>query len=205
MLKHAFQGMPQESLRALIDDRFLIYALAIAGNCVIFALMYLGLRLQKSKLRGLLGTAWGDREQTGRDVLLGAAFSVVLLAVSFLFLVMFGAPSHTPDVLKPRTGAELVLLLIVMVATGVVEELIFRGYLTLQLSHYLRDQNLVVILQAVVFAALHGPGQSLGAVMGRFVGGAFLGLLALQRKSLLPGMVAHCCLDSMAAVALMLF
>ena len=192
-------GIPRESLRALFHDRSVIYALGIVADCLILGLMYVGFLMQKSKLSDLLGAAWGDREQAWRDVYLGAAFSLVLLAVSVLFLVIFGT-SKSAEALKPKTVTEFSLFLLFMVAAGIAEELIFRGYLTRQLDHYLRNGNLVVILQAVAFAALHGPGQSLGEVTAKFVVGAFLGVLAMQRRSLVPGIVAHCCLNLIAAI-----
>jgi membrane protease YdiL (CAAX protease family) len=197
-------GMPRESLRALFHSPSLIYTLGIAADCIIFGLMYVGLVMQKSKISDLMGAAWGDREQARRDVYLGAAFSLALFAVSFLFLLLFGTSGSMPEVLKPTTVIEFSLLLIFMVVSAISEELIFRGYLMLQLSHYLRNRDLIVILQAVAFAALHGRGQSVGEVMAKFVVGAFLGLLAMQRKSLVSGIVAHCCLNSIAAVFMIL-
>jgi membrane protease YdiL (CAAX protease family) len=197
-------GMPGESLRALFHSRSVIFSFGIAAHCIILGLMYMGLLVHKSNFSELMGAAWGNHEKAWRDAYLGAAFSLVLFAVSFLFLLLFGTSGTLPEVLRPTTVIEFSLFLIFMVIGGISEELIFRGYLTRQLNHYLRNGNLVAILQAVVFAALHGPGQSLGEVTAKFVVGAFLGLLAMQRRSLVPGIVAHCCLNAIGAVFIML-
>lgn len=77
--------------------------------------------------------------------------------------------------------------------------MICRGYLLRQLNHFV-SINSAVVIQAVVFAALHGFDQSVGGAASKFVVGGFLGLLAVQRKSLLPGMIAHGCLNGIGAV-----
>jgi len=135
-------------------------------------------------------------------VIVGALFSLVLLAVSVLMLASFPPTGHKDDFfLLPRTLPQFVLFFSLLASAGFFEELIFRGYLLRQLNHFV-DVNSAVVIQAVVFAAFHGFHQSVGGTAAKFVGGAFLGLLAVQRKSLLPGMIAHGCLNGIAAVAL---
>jgi membrane protease YdiL (CAAX protease family) len=178
------------------------YVLGFVLYGIIFGLMYLGLRISKTRLSELMGPGWADRNQVRRDVIVGALFSLVLLAVSVLMLASFPPPKD-PDrsfeLLLPRSLVQFVLLFSMMVSAGFFEELIFRGYLLRQLNYFV-DVNSAIVIQAVVFAALHGFHQSVGGAVAKFVGGAFLGLLAVQRKSLLPGMIAHGCLNGIGAI-----
>jgi membrane protease YdiL (CAAX protease family) len=180
-------------------NRSWIYLFGFAAEAVIFGLMYLGLRFRKTKLAELVGHG-ADRNELRRDIVAGALFSLVLLGVSALLLLTFPPHKETIDI-SPRTLPQFFFFFLMLVSAGFFEELIFRGYLFRQLSHYISIDSAVVI-QAIVFAVVHGPDQSVGELASKFVVGGFLGFLAVQRKSLLPGMIAHGCLNGIAAVIL---
>jgi len=182
-------------------DRSLLYLLGFVADCVLFCLMYLGLRIRKTRLAELMGPGWADRSQVRRDIVAGALFSLVLLGVSALLLVIFPPHNETIDIFLPRTLPQFFCFFLWLVSAGFFEELIFRGYLFRQLIHYISIDSAVVI-QAIVFAMVHGLDQSVGELASKFVVGGFLGFLAVQRKSLLPGMIAHGCLNGTAAVIL---
>jgi hypothetical protein len=177
-----------------------IYLFVLAAESVLFGLMYLGLRLRKTKLAELMGPGWADRNQLRRDVVAGALFSLVLLGVSALLLLTFPSHKKTIDIF-PRTLLQFFFFFLALVSAGFFEELIFRGYLFRQLTHYISIDSAVVI-QAIAFAVAHGLDQGVGELASKFVVGGFLGYLAVQRKSLLPGMIAHGCLNGIAAVML---
>lgn len=195
-----------ESHRPLLPsthlDRSWAYGLGFVFDCIFLGLMYLGLRISNTRLVELMGPGWADRSQVRRDVIVGALFSLVLLAVSVLMLVSFPPTRHKDDfLLFPRTLSQFFLFFAWLASAGFFEELIFRGYLLRQLKHFI-GINSAIVIQAVVFAALHGFDQGVGETASKFVVGGFLGLLAVQRKSLLPGMIAHGCLNGLAAVGL---
>jgi membrane protease YdiL (CAAX protease family) len=187
--------------RSLPFDPSWLYLAGFAAYGILLGLMCLGLRISKTRLSELMGSGWDDRDHVRRDVIVGALFSLVLLAVSVLMLASFPPTGHKDDFFLPRTLPQFVLFFSLLASAGFFEELIFRGYLLRQLNHFV-DVNSAVVIQAVVFAAFHGFHQSVGGTAAKFVAGAFLGLLAVQRKSLLPGMIAHGCLNGIAAVAL---
>ncbi|HLK53765.1 MAG TPA: CPBP family intramembrane glutamic endopeptidase [Candidatus Angelobacter sp.] len=196
-------GAHKPSLPSTRVNPLWAYVIGFMLDGILLGLMYLGLRISKTRLSELMGPGWADRSQVRRDVIVGTLFSLVLLAVSLLILVSFPSHRHNDDFLEflPRTLPQFLLFFALLTSAGFFEELIFRGYLLRQLNHFV-GINSAIVIQAVVFAALHGFDQSVGGTVDKFVAGGFLGLLAVQRKSLLPGMIAHGCLNGIAAAAL---
>jgi membrane protease YdiL (CAAX protease family) len=199
------RAMPEghRPLPSVHFDPSWVYVLSFLLYGILLGLMYLGLCISKTRLSELMGPGWADRNQVRRDVIVGALFSLVLLAVSGLILVSFPSHRHNDNFLKvlPKSLSQFVLFFSLLASAGFFEELICRGYLLRQLNHFV-GINSAIVIQAVVFAALHGFDQSVGGTVDKFVVGGFLGLLAVQRKSLLPGMIAHGCLNGLAAIAL---
>lgn len=199
---HLIKTEGHRPLPSAHPDRSWFYLLGFAAYGILLGLMYLGLRISKTRLSELMGPGWADRSQVRRDVIVGTLFSLVLLAVSVLMLVSFPPHRHNDDFLEflPRTLPQFFGFFSLLASAGFFEELICRGYLLRQLNHFM-DINAAIVIQAIVFAALHGFDQSVGGAADKFVAGGFLGLLAVQRKSLLPGMIAHGCLNAIGAVA----
>jgi len=138
----------------------------------------------------------------------GAVFSDLGLAIGFLLvavpllgvLVHFIGGDTNGDVgnFTPKTVLELVLFLGLAATAGFCEELIYRGYLTQQLSAWTASPILAVTLQGVVFGLAHGYyGRVMFPIM---VQGWLLGLLAYWRKSLRPGMLAHALQDGIGGI-----
>ena len=73
---------------------------------------------------------------------------------------------------------------------GFSEELIFRGYLQTQCIAFLRYIPFGVIAAAIIFGAAHGY-QGLRGICLITVYGALFGIIALLRRNLFPGMLAH--------------
>src|SRR6478672_971785 len=96
-------------------DRSWIYLFGFAAEGVIFGLMYLGLRVRKTKLAELMGPGWADRNQLRRDIMAGALFSLVLLGVSALLLLTFPPHKETIDI-SPRTLPQFVFFLLMLVS-----------------------------------------------------------------------------------------
>jgi membrane protease YdiL (CAAX protease family) len=96
----------------------------------------------------------------------------------------------------PKTAFEAIVWLGVAATAGFCEELIFRGYLTQQLSGWTNSQILAILIQGVAFGLAHGyQSRSMIAIM---VYGWLIGLLAFWRKSLRPGMFSHALQDGLA-------
>jgi membrane protease YdiL (CAAX protease family) len=84
---------------------------------------------------------------------------------------------------------------------GICEETIFRGYLQRQFTAWTRNAAAGIVLQGVVFGAAHAY-QGLNQVILIAVYGCLFGLLALWRKSLRPGMMAHFVQDAIGGLML---
>jgi len=105
----------------------------------------------------------------------------------------------------PRTIGEFLLTLFSVMTAGFTEEFIFRGYFQQQLAILLRSEQWGLISQAILFALAHGFGQTLPGILGKFIAGCLFGWFATRRKNLLPGLIAHCGVNSLAIFLLLWF
>ena len=91
--------------------------------------------------------------------------------------------------IMPKTVFELLVYLVLAASAGYAEELIFRGYLTRQVSAWTGSCSIAVIVQGIVFGLGHGYyGKTMLAAV---VQGWLLGLFVYWRRSLRPTMLAH--------------
>ena len=189
------------------------YILTIVYEWVLAGLVLWGLHMRKVPLRQLLGE-WrpGARAWlTDLGVALGYwAGALLLLAVLGNILVkMSGShidPQKIGDVtqkLAPVTGLEMVLFLVLSISAGICEELVFRGYLQQQFARMAHRVWVGVALSALVFGGAHGYEGIAGIVLIAAYGAMF-GVLALLRRGLRTGMIAHAWHDSISGVALVL-
>lgn len=105
--------------------------------------------------------------------------------------------------LAPANGLEIAAWGALCLVVGFSEELIFRGYLQAQSIGVLGNISLSVAVTAVIFGAAHGY-QGLRGMVLISVYGALFGILALLRRNLFPGMLAHSWHDFATGMALAL-
>src|SRR5580693_7435371 len=105
--------------------------------------------------------------------------------------------------LAPVTGLEMMLFLVLSISAGFCEELVFRGYLQQQFARMGRRIWVGVALSALVFGGAHGY-EGVAGVLLIAAYGAMFGVLALLRRGLRTGMIAHAWHDSISGVALVL-
>jgi membrane protease YdiL (CAAX protease family) len=154
--------------------------------------------------RNALGELVGRRWQTARRALTDAALALLAAALivltEYAWTATFGAPNRAwSDALLPTTSLERAAWVVVAVAVGASEELVYRGYLQHELGVLARSRAVGLIAQSALFAIAHGQ-QGAGAVARTFVYGIGFGVLAHARRSLLPGMIAHVGLDLTAGL-----
>jgi len=101
------------------------------------------------------------------------------LAVSRLLMTM-----------APATLVEGIAWGLLCALVGFSEEFIFRGYLMAQGISLLRNVPVGVLFSALVFGAAHGYEGLRGMVVIGVYGALFSGI-ALLRRNLFPGMIAH--------------
>jgi membrane protease YdiL (CAAX protease family) len=92
--------------------------------------------------------------------------------------------------LAPANGLEIAAWGALCLVVGFSEELVFRGYLQTQSISLLRSIPLGLALSALVFGAAHGY-QGIRGMCLIGIYGALFGGIALLRRNLFPGMLAH--------------
>lgn len=188
--------------------RMSLYLTTIGFEWLVLLYVIWGVRKRGVTLRELTGGRWNTPEDALFDFAIALGFLIVFwVLASFVLIGAMKALGISPQAggnlaqrcaelkrqvafLAPEGGPEIVVWLLASVTAGFCEEIIYRGYLQRQFTALTRIAALGVILQAILFGASHGyegaPRMLLIAVYG-----AAFGVLAIWRKSLRPGMIAH--------------
>jgi membrane protease YdiL (CAAX protease family) len=148
----------------------------------------MGVHKRGLRLRDLVGGRWATPKEVMKDFALGAglwAFWIGLMNPHLL-----GGGTNAAQGLLPKGILESLAWIPLALSAGFCEELAFRGYLQKQFQAITGSAGWAVLLQAIVFGVGHlyeGAGQ-VGRIM---LFGVLFGILAVWRKSLRPGMIAH--------------
>jgi uncharacterized protein len=150
-----------------------------------------------SALRALIGRRWRSWQRAAIDVLLALVACVLVQAIETLAARYVGTSAGRNvalAALRPRTGAERLTWAFLAVNVGVCEEIVYRGYLQMQLGAMTGQASVGIALQAILFAVAHAE-QGIAAALRIAVYGIVFGCLAHFRRSLLPSMVSHVAID----------
>jgi uncharacterized protein len=207
--------------------RLATYGLTMAMEIVLFAWVLFGLWLRHISLRSLLGTNLNDLRSIALDFgiaivfWIGSLMVLATLAIAWLgieaaithrpLLSPNGQPSasqqhamHTLTELAPSNGEEMATWALLCIVAGFVEEAVFRGYLQRQFTVWGKGSAAAgVVFSALMFGAAHGY-EGARAMFLITVFGVLFSLLVIVRRSLRPGIVAHCCHDLFTGLALAL-
>jgi hypothetical protein len=140
------------------------------------------------------------------DTLRGLGISAMVLAALFAIgqlssrLLTPGQPEAALRWMAPQRVDEAVAFLMVGLSAGFVEEFVFRGYLQKQLQALFGNTLVASVLQVALFTQGHLY-QGMARLIPVALIGAVLTAVALWRKSLIPGMIAHGVGDSIPAIA----
>jgi membrane protease YdiL (CAAX protease family) len=85
-------------------------------------------------LSSLLGERWTTARRAGVDVVLAVALWLAIRGLELAWIRMAGPPPHAIAAILPGSSAERIAWVIVSVTVGTCEELVFRGYLRIQLG-----------------------------------------------------------------------
>jgi hypothetical protein len=186
--------------------RVLGYSITIVAEWLIVGFICLGSRWGGASLRTLAGGIAPDWRSILRDLGLAVAYLVaanlILKGVSVLLARFLGpAPEGFLKNLLPHGALESVVFLLLALTAGICEETIFRGYLQRQFTAWSGSAAAGIILQGVAFGAAHAY-QGLSLVILISFYGCMFGLLAIWRKSLRPGMIAHFVQDGVGGLLL---
>jgi len=150
-----------------------------------------GLRRTGTSLRELIGGRWASP----RDVLVDCGLAIGLWTVWSVVETLWdrwSGPAHAASIqtLLPQRAFEILLWIGVSISAGICEEFVFRGYFQRQFQAYSHSRWIALLLQAMLFGIAHGY-QGIEACVKISLFGLLFGLLALWRRSLRPGMIAH--------------
>jgi len=193
------------------------YALSGAMELALVAFVYLGVRLRKLTFRTLLGEMPRTVNDIAKEVVVALLFWIGSMIVLACFALTWSGiqtaiykhhrnqPHASQEVspqkqqiemakklmqLAPADKAETIAWGLLCLVVGFSEETVFRGYLQLQGISLFRRTAVGLVLSALVFGAAHGY-QGLRGMFLITIYGALFGGIALLRRNLFPGMVAH--------------
>lgn len=112
--------------------------------------------------------------------------------------LVFGSSSGSALAILPRTGPERAVWIVLAAAVGFAEELVYRGYLVVQLRAFTRSSAAAVVLQALLFAVAHAN-QGAGAMLRFALYALAFGAVAVWRRSLVPTILCHVGIDALGA------
>jgi len=185
-------GDPAEALELLADSPIaLIYLPTIITHWLIFLLIFLTTRLEKTGLPGL-----GFTKIRLIHLLWAIAFLLVSnLVLSLLTLLLDAVGLSIPveiELILPETGTERIVWVLLSLTAGICEETAFRGYLITRLKIFGRTKGwlIPVLLSSLVFGMGHTY-QGGGGFILISIYGIMFGLLYLKTGSLWPCIIAH--------------
>lgn len=176
-----------------------LYLSVVAGEWALVWFVWRGARRMGVPLRELIGGRFGGAVLL-RDVVLAAAMWGVWWLIGMGFeRLPFSDHAASVSPLLPKAPLEIAAWVLVSCSAGFSEELVFRGYFQRQFAAWTGSAPLAVLLQAVFFGVTHAY-QGVAACMHIAVYGALFGAVALWRRSLRPGMIAHAATDILAGL-----
>lgn len=210
-------------------NRLLTYATTAGMELLMLGWVVLGLRMRRVPFRSLLGdTARGLRGWAidfgvaamfwiGALIVLGTVgilWTSVDTAISLAHSRVSGHAAssrqkneetlRTLEELAPENGTEIACWALLCCFAGTIEELVFRGYLQRQFTAWARGATIWgVAFSAAMFGAAHGYQGARNMVL-LAVFGALFSALAIVRRNLRAGMIAHSWHDLIAGLTLAL-
>jgi membrane protease YdiL (CAAX protease family) len=202
-------SLPKVAIAASPKTRAFEYLFTIGWEVVLLLIVWLGIRLRGVTIKELIGGRWNRVEDFLIDVAIAgggvvAAYIIVGVASVLLGLAKperVAEAKRLADMLAPSNLRLLALFILLSVVAGLIEEIMFRGYLQKQFAALTGKLYLGMLIQAAIFGLGHGY-EGWQRMIAIFCLGCFFGLLALLRKSLRPGMMTHAMFDSLQGLGL---
>lgn len=208
-------------------NRLSTYSVTALTELLMVGWILFGLWLRKTPFRSIIGSISGGFKFFAIDFAIAMVFwigsltvlgtigifwTVVEAAITHHALFKPGQPIgpdpsqqqtlHTLTQLAPSNGLEIAAWIGLCVIAGFAEEIIFRGYLHRQFTAWSGGRIAVgVVLSALLFGAAHGYQGARNMVLLAVFGALFSGL-ALFRRNLRAGIIAHSWHDLVAGLLL---
>ncbi len=158
-----------------------------------------GLARTQTSIWEVVGGRWQNGYDVMRDVAMGIGLWLLWIGLELTWTSGASGGATSIERFLPRSLVETGLWIAVSVSAGICEEFVFRGYLMRQFEVLTGSRLSALVLQAVLFGVSHGY-QGWMACIRITVLGLLFGCLAMWRRSLKPGMVAHACTDIVAGL-----
>ena len=184
-----------------IASRAPLYVGLIAVEFAFVWFVAIGIRAHGRTLIDLTGRRWRSVAEGLSDFVLAIATATLLRFCGRLLHRVMGGWSSSTGFLLPATAWESALWIAVSLVAGVCEELVYRGYLQRQLWSLTRSLPAALLLQAVVFGSGHIY-QGWKPTLVTALYGLIFGLVAVWRRSIIPGAIAHAIVDILAGLKL---
>lgn len=189
----------------------LAYVPTMVWELILLLIVWFGIRMRGVKMRELIGGRWDSIENFLIDVgiAIGCVFAAYVVVFIGAALTGLANPKQVSEARKlaemvgPGSPPALASFIVLSTFAGVIEEIVFRGYLQKQFAALTGNVYLGLILQAIIFGMGHGY-EGIRRMLVIFALGCFFGVLALLRKSLRPGMMTHAVFDSLQGIGLYL-
>jgi membrane protease YdiL (CAAX protease family) len=185
------------------------YLFTLGYEWALAAAVLWGIWLRRTPFRLLIGK-W---RQGLRALVNDAGVAIAFWAASALVLTLVGAllrlahlklPDKTVSALAPRDIGELLVFFALSCSAGFCEELLFRGYFQQQFARLARGRVWIGAAASAVLFGLAHLYEGAAGVISIAIFGAMFSLLALKRRSLRPGMMAHAWHDALSGLLLYL-
>ena len=179
---------------APIVSKIPLYLTLIGVELLLVRFVTIGTKARGYRLIDVFGQRWHNIRDGAIDVAVTAG-TVALLRFSGPVLYYFlGRWGSNTGFLLPKTISESIAWIVVSLAAGFCEELVYRGYLQRQLWSLTKSLPLALVLQAIIFACGHLY-QGWRPALVTAIYGLIFGLVAAWRRSIIPGAIAHAAVD----------
>jgi membrane protease YdiL (CAAX protease family) len=168
---------------------------------VCFAIALVGIRRSgRITLRELVGARWSRWQTIIGDLGIALATFVSMAVIGNLSNAVLPSQhdSAALQAMVAQNTAEALAFLALALTAGFVEEFVFRGYIQRQCQALCGSTVVASILQLIIFTSGHLY-QGWIRLVPVFLIGIVVTIVALWRKSLIPGMIAHGLGDSLVA------
>ena len=180
------------------------YIITIAWECFLSLIAWWGLRVRHTPIREILGLRRRGFKEFARDFGIALLFWIVAMMVlaaiaSLLRIFHLVHAQKAVIALAPQTILQIIVWIALCVIAGIVEEFVFRGYLLQQFSSLRGKLWIGVLISSLLFGAAHGY-EGVGGMIAIVAYGALFCLLAIHRRSLRAGMIAHAWHDILTGI-----
>jgi len=184
--QHTVKHHPQATERS--TNAVPRYVSVLISEWLLVLYVRMGVQKRGVRLRELVGGRWATPIDVMKDVALGAALWALWIGLQKPHIL--GGGTKAAQGLLPQGILESLVWIPLALSAGFCEELVFRGYLQKQFQAITGNAALAVLFQALVFGVGHLY-EGAGAASRITLFGVLFGLLAVWRRSLRPGMIAH--------------